>query len=565
MFSEELFDGWLAVPSMGNLFEQEAIVTRVQEGAAVVQKLHTDTSLSIPLQADEQSESPQSSSTPNAVKSTSTARKRKGHTKSRLGCTSCKQRKIKCPEQWPSCAHCVKKGTVCRYPKVFKAAQHDRIVGEMIKRQSPRQSVRLSDTPIYSANDMRLFHHYIITAHPFIPEEMETRWATEVPAYSHKYDYLMHAMLALASSHLSSISTDTQHGVALSHRHRAITGLEEAFTRWPPIAEEAHVMLATSFLLAFQAGYIPDAFLDHIVNLRGCHLLSQLIVDGGLPGVFKVDPKMQSSGLKRRLINFPAMNQPLARGALRALTLLVPLLDEARPLERAIFAQLVGCIRPLLTPSTSPVCSPILVDPSSPLLLNYNSPGLSLERIHPPVIVPSQLASISNPLIHANPALSFESIVEHGIDSILEPPPDQTQPRPDHSFDALMSSLLLLTTGPQHQVMQLLAPTNKVGCIVMLYFMSVRFIVSPLSAPPAAMQHPIAAMVEWCEKQLDELQQDDEEDSEGELKKYLAWPAKIFATLRQLLNRKGVLTFGDACEILMKDPEAYLTGRAPIL
>ena len=64
----------------------------------------------------------------------------------------------------------------------------------------------------------------------------------------------MHAMLALAGSHLSLHVDEGVHSRAILHRQNAIQGLEEAFTKWPPKAEEAHVMLATSYILGFQSG-----------------------------------------------------------------------------------------------------------------------------------------------------------------------------------------------------------------------------------------------------------------------------------------------------------------------
>lgn len=90
-----------------------------------------------------------------------------------------------CQEQWPSCANCIKRGCPCRYPTVFKQTQHDRIVSEVMK--SPRPLVRLNDTPtMYSANDMRLFHHFLVAAHPCIPHEYESVWVRDVPAFSHQ-------------------------------------------------------------------------------------------------------------------------------------------------------------------------------------------------------------------------------------------------------------------------------------------------------------------------------------------------------------------------------------------
>jgi hypothetical protein len=45
----------------------------------------------------------------------SRSKTRKPHRKSRNGCLPCKGRHVKCDEQKPSCANCVKQGTSCEY------------------------------------------------------------------------------------------------------------------------------------------------------------------------------------------------------------------------------------------------------------------------------------------------------------------------------------------------------------------------------------------------------------------------------------------------------------------
>jgi hypothetical protein len=53
--------------------------------------------------------------------------------------------------------------------------------------KGPRLPMKLSDSAnFYSANDMRLFHHFLIEAHPCVPLEYEKVWVTEIPAFSHQ-------------------------------------------------------------------------------------------------------------------------------------------------------------------------------------------------------------------------------------------------------------------------------------------------------------------------------------------------------------------------------------------
>lgn len=161
----------------------------------------------------------------------------------------------------------------------------------------------------------------------------------------------MHSILALAGTHLS-IFVDGPHGnMALSRRQKAITGLEEAFTRWPPKAEEAHVMLACSYILGTQCIYLPDGNLDMFISLRGCALISQMIRNSHMEGIFSCQPGLHYFGCELKREKFPALNQDLVHDALRSLAEFSHVLYRGREIERAFYAQLVESIRPLLVQS----------------------------------------------------------------------------------------------------------------------------------------------------------------------------------------------------------------------
>jgi hypothetical protein len=101
---------------------------------------------------------------------------RKGHTKSRKGCFSCKRRKIKCPETRPSCGNCLKAEIVCEYPKPH---QQEFAV--------PSPDVALQSTPtMFSMVDMRLFHHFVVRAYPSLPVGGDAIWTLEMPAFAHE-------------------------------------------------------------------------------------------------------------------------------------------------------------------------------------------------------------------------------------------------------------------------------------------------------------------------------------------------------------------------------------------
>jgi hypothetical protein len=367
----------------------------------------------------------------------------------------------------------------------------------------------------------------------------------------------MHAMLALAGSHLSVLTDDPKCNMALSHRQKAITGLEEAFTRWPLKAEEAHAMLAASYLLAFQSSYMPDGFLDHILSLRGCALVSQMILQNHLEGAFSVAPNLHNASVEQKLRNFPGCDQLLLRDALRSLHQLAPLLAAATvfDIERAVFAQLVETLRPLLTPLEIPAPAdgpptPNTTESASAISPSYNHYPTSESS-------PKSKQSITYPL-HPdtdNPAPALESTLLNGPES-LTVVPDQA-PDPYRSFNALMSSVLILATWPQGSVLHLFSSSNKLGNVILAHSCAIRFIVSPLSAPDSAMRQPVKAMVDWLERTIDAV----EDDEEREWARYIEWPKRILKTLRFSLAQKPGLVFGDVYDILMNDPAAFREGR----
>ncbi|KAH8666607.1 hypothetical protein BX600DRAFT_275766 [Xylariales sp. PMI_506] len=95
---------------------------------------------------------------------------RKGHKKSRRGCFQCKRRKVKCPENTPECAVCQRLGFKCEYPSL-----------ELI--QAPTRP--LQTTPgTFSLEDLRFFHHFMVTAYPPLPIGSCSIWR-QISAVAH--------------------------------------------------------------------------------------------------------------------------------------------------------------------------------------------------------------------------------------------------------------------------------------------------------------------------------------------------------------------------------------------
>jgi hypothetical protein len=344
----------------------------------------------------------------------------------------------------------------------------------------------------------------------------------------------MHSILALAGSHLSGFVDDPQGNMALLHRQKAITGLEEAFTRWPPKAEEAHVMLASSYILAYQSIHLPDGFVDHVISLRGCALISQMIQSSHMEGIFSLDSRLHClAGAELKLKNFPALDQDLVRNTIRSLARFAHLLRGGQEIERAFFEQLVESVRPLLLPSCR----------SSPQI--SATPGLEDRRLGKLVSSSkhSQISTSYHDMLSGNAKDIFDVSTSHKVE-------------PCRSFNALVSMSTTLSTWPQDGVLHLLSTANRLGAVVIAHYFVVMFVVSPLWVPDIAMKNPMKAMIESGEKLVESV----EDDEQIKWTQYVEWPSRIFRTLRCCLNKKRALTVEDVYNMLVKDPRAFREG-----
>ncbi|SCO88983.1 uncharacterized protein FRV6_13111 [Fusarium oxysporum] len=126
-------------------------------------------------------------------------------------------------------------------------------------------------------DDLRLYQHFVFHAYPPMPLNGEPVWK-EVAAMSHSFDFLVHAMLGLAASHLS-LSGDTDYTAqALSHRVHAITLLNQALSKPCKSKAEADARIATVMTLIFQSSYMFEGMVEFIIMIRGCRAVSDAIL-----------------------------------------------------------------------------------------------------------------------------------------------------------------------------------------------------------------------------------------------------------------------------------------------
>ncbi|KAK4147451.1 uncharacterized protein C8A04DRAFT_9004 [Dichotomopilus funicola] len=194
---------------------------------------------------------------------------RKGHTKSRRGCFNCKRRKVKCQENRPECSNCTRIGLGCEYPD---APSRLYVAADSSLAAVPSPHAPLQSTPtLFTASDMRFFHHFLVSAYPPLPIRGDDLWR-EIAPLSHNYDYLMHAMLGLAASHLGIYGVQSS-SEALTHRVKAINLLNQALGSPPRSTAEGDAQFAAMFALAFQASCMPDGMNEFIAMIKGCHVV----------------------------------------------------------------------------------------------------------------------------------------------------------------------------------------------------------------------------------------------------------------------------------------------------
>ncbi|KAH6647920.1 hypothetical protein BKA67DRAFT_694886 [Truncatella angustata] len=186
---------------------------------------------------------------------------RKGHTKSRKGCHRCKSRKVKCSEQKPDCLQCQRLGYQCRYTDP----------NEQPARPTPSVPVR-STAGIFHLEDLRFFHHFMVTAYPTLPLGHATVWR-ETAAVAHGYGFLAHSILGLAATHLTNSANTDFSAQALNHRVIAIRLVNERLC--DPIQDIAigNAVYAALMCLTQQTLYMKDAMVEFLTIKRGCRIV----------------------------------------------------------------------------------------------------------------------------------------------------------------------------------------------------------------------------------------------------------------------------------------------------
>ncbi|KAK3295145.1 uncharacterized protein B0H64DRAFT_139576 [Chaetomium fimeti] len=143
------------------------------------------------------------------------------------------------------------------------------------------------------------------------------------------YDYLMHAMLGLAASHLGIYGAAVS-SHALSHRVKAITLLNQALSTPPKSTAEADARYAAILALAFQASCMPEGMTEFMSMIRGCHVIASTTMTEYHDSLFRSFNQSGYGDSVRKILGaapavLKAKEQDLLDGFLKSLRALGPL------------------------------------------------------------------------------------------------------------------------------------------------------------------------------------------------------------------------------------------------
>ncbi|CAD0082686.1 unnamed protein product [Aureobasidium vineae] len=147
---------------------------------------------------------------------------RRSHTKSRRGCSQCKQRHVKCDESMPSCGYCLKREVVCS----FIAPSNDNTPG-LTASPSGRSESTTSPAPRTTETrvlELRLMHNWSTNAYKSLRQHSDEThlWQVVVPELALSHEYLLNALLALSARQIS-FEDPSWDWAALEYEGRALS------------------------------------------------------------------------------------------------------------------------------------------------------------------------------------------------------------------------------------------------------------------------------------------------------------------------------------------------------
>ena len=146
-------------------------------------------------------------------------------------------------------------------------------------------------------------------------------------------EYLMHAVLGLAASHLQLITGQDLRWVAMHHRVLAIQGSNAAISKKGRSGADGDALLGACYALTFQSAYMSDGIVDFFYMVRGCSMLTYQLKSEGIPMAFFLDKRDHFEFMKERLFDLPEINKELVGSCEDSLTVLPVLFNRPQHVE----------------------------------------------------------------------------------------------------------------------------------------------------------------------------------------------------------------------------------------
>ncbi|KAI0407586.1 hypothetical protein F4802DRAFT_517911 [Xylaria palmicola] len=207
--------------------------------------------------------------------------------KSRHGCQTCKQRKIKCDEARPVCGNCSRRFynvERCEYPTPASRQRQGHDPPGLLSPSITTRPTGVSANNTQRQLEMRLMYHYIQFAALELPAtygySSKELWVDKVPQMAFESDLLLDSLLTVAALHMQDLMpADHKLALATNHyldrtltKHRlSLTCIDKAVAE--PLFLTAFMLCITSWQVAHRRTRASDPYRipsNVFALVRGC-------------------------------------------------------------------------------------------------------------------------------------------------------------------------------------------------------------------------------------------------------------------------------------------------------
>ncbi|WPH01515.1 Hypothetical protein R9X50_00436100 [Acrodontium crateriforme] len=234
---------------------------------------------------------------------------RRTHRKSRLGCVSCKQRRVKCDEAGPPCGQCRTRSMKCEYASSKRSQPLPRTLPtpatgvshsiggapSEVRYTSPVNTTPRLPSVSTKRLELELMHQWCTVSYKSICGNIESHynvWQNVVPQAGLKYDYLLNGIFAFSALEIAAFAEDQTGSKeyinrAMEYQNLAITQFRSEIVNASSDQHQA-LCLMSSILIALGLG-MARFQAEYTNTVDTMILLFELISGGGAILMSKAD------------------------------------------------------------------------------------------------------------------------------------------------------------------------------------------------------------------------------------------------------------------------------------